>query len=1519
MIADESGERDFRHDLVVSRNCDNPCCRRVANHASQLVRAGVLLKSLLIQQSHQQDSHGSQQQYGNINRTVSFSRSDYAALQRQVEAGLGYQREVQQLRREIEFQRETIENYRKLINDGNAFRDELRNELNLARKSASIARANLEEERRNQNRTSVPVNPPISTDTDRWLEVYKHENTKLRESVRVLTEKEMNLASTVGRIKDHVEEEVERLIQSKGHKLERTYFGPWFMGLVGLLGVPCPSTLEYYLTTPSSPPSHSSTITKNDRQTRRCSHSLTHEERTSATFQNILNDLEEVMPSKESNQAPPVKKLKDQKKRKPSTQTSISRKRSRYEMTKTTRGERRRLSQSSSSDSSIVDDAPVSKRPKRKRREEVAVSESRSSAVNTPKKSSTSPASLNLGVTSSSKPVVEQLKRMLRLSESATESDFEDVLPSMQRDSVDLDEVEPSLAPANATSPIAQRVRGGLPPIDAFFSNLDEDSPDEIEPEPNKSHLADSGGSRQRNKSSSAQNSGENKSTENAIVSGSAASRDKKSPSDPNPKLQISSPREKIAENSESTSKSNGSVSFENAKVEVTSAFPQSPPGGISGLATVESEACNSTSPVKSPTKDSSQSLIFGSSDSSIQPISSEGNKSNEAQNAVVSGSPAEIVANDTSMAELLEISKSSSSLPVSSEGSNSKEISPVASSDRGKKKVASQTEILETSDSSFSSSPSKGSRSKRIRLDENKSPAKNTTLRSRKGKLLASSGLTKPSEINKSEKAMPELSAKRVLEIPRRILTPKVQSQKPIPNLSSRTDFASTDRIQTRPMGIRRKKPATLPMSLEDIVTRKFSKLIFKWFDALTTYQSGGVSKEPTDIPSLQISEPFNSLLKPNSQEGTSTFKSVSPLFEEPKSAEEVDNQITISSPFSSPSLPQLFVSKTPEKPAPHARINPASPNYLPLPQTTGFKVPEKPASNIQNSPSSPKLPEQSDNRLNSSPAVSKSTGPRSPKKPVPHIQNGPSSPKLLEQSDNQLNASPPASKSTGAKSPEKPAPNIHNNGPSSPKLLEQSDNQLNSSPVVSKSNGPKSPEKPEPFRCSDVELSRSCLPLGSCVAVESGIITSSQPHSLFENLLDYFVGKQPTPPLTSSPNLTMDIVCDAVTESLEILLKSNPNLPLFPPPVCAVRAATLLKSINKGSDISAFNSWFRVRTHASKKKARCPPKSPMLLFRLAQTSFLTCDLSKREDLLYQLSTFLAFSGYDSAPITCLLLAFQSNPSSASSSLASVYQFLAWKEREQCLESNEFVAALRQVSFYSDSPSVILLREFISSLVNEFCYGKKGQEDTPENREDIARALRLVFTFHAFTELDVKKSAANRFGLAGWLLKVRLLNWINSLEKGVEMCEATSKLLLRICSLTVDIILLTTQLDMQMNPSKITAKVLSPCQRGLTYCSDKIFEVLISIPKTFPEHIPCIVVCLLRLAPCLSEQQLSTLRDVLIDLSKGHLLNHEPLNLPSILPPLQNAFVNHALERLKLSSNRPIVQVLKKLLNLNL
>ncbi|VUZ43631.1 unnamed protein product, partial [Hymenolepis diminuta] len=576
---------------------------------------------------------------------------------------------------------ETIENYRKLINDGNAFRDELRNELKLARKSASIARANLEEERRNQNRASAPVNPPVSVDTNRWLDVYKEENAKLRESVRVLTEKEINLASIIGRIKDHVEEEVERLIQSKGRKMERTFSGPWFMGLVGLLGVPCPSTLEYYLTTPSSPRPHSSAITKDDHRSRRRSRSITPEERPSSTLENILKDLEEFKTGNQSSQASAAKRSKQQRKRTPSPfQKSTSRKRGREEMKRTTRGGGGRLSLSSSSDLSIEEEVAVAKKPKRGRRKEAKISESHSSAVNISKKSTTAAASLNPSVTDSNKSTISSPKtekRILRLSESATESDFEDVLPSMQQDSVDLDEVN---TPVNTASPVAQRTEGGLSPVDTFFANLDEDSPDEDEPEASKSHPANKQKSKEGEKSTPKSTSPQKSlfSDLATLTNSDTGESNEKEKLDSVQKTSSDSPKflvidenldfgglkereepsshliselknsgeQKSAENT-IASKSNENLPTENTKIGSTPALPQFLANGSSKSAT-ESESSKPTSPVKDLSKDITGSKLFGFSGLSTQSISSEANEPKKTQ-IVVSDSSAESATNGVS------------------------------------------------------------------------------------------------------------------------------------------------------------------------------------------------------------------------------------------------------------------------------------------------------------------------------------------------------------------------------------------------------------------------------------------------------------------------------------------------------------------------------------------------------------------------------------------------------------------------------------------------------------------------------------------------------------------------------------------------------------------------------------------------------------------------------------------------------------------------------------------------------
>ena len=78
----------------------------MAEHASRLVHVATILKTYLVQQN--QSALNSQANFNAAEEALMRDRYDYAALQRQVEAGLSYQREVQQLRKELEFHRVSL-------------------------------------------------------------------------------------------------------------------------------------------------------------------------------------------------------------------------------------------------------------------------------------------------------------------------------------------------------------------------------------------------------------------------------------------------------------------------------------------------------------------------------------------------------------------------------------------------------------------------------------------------------------------------------------------------------------------------------------------------------------------------------------------------------------------------------------------------------------------------------------------------------------------------------------------------------------------------------------------------------------------------------------------------------------------------------------------------------------------------------------------------------------------------------------------------------------------------------------------------------------------------------------------------------------------------------------------------------------------------------------------------------------------------------------------------------------------
>ncbi|VDM22625.1 unnamed protein product, partial [Hydatigera taeniaeformis] len=286
-------EHSFNSDLQISKSCENACCRRVAEHASKLIHATAILKSYILQQHQNQTILPSHTHFGGVDPVLHRVCTNYAAMQCQVEEVLSLQREVQQLRKELEFHRETIANYKQLLSDGNSLREELRNELAQVRKSASIARAALDQERRNHVPQLSSQNPSSLDTVSRWFEAYNDENAKLRESIRSLTNKEIELSAVIARVKDYIKEEVSRLIKLKSKKLDTVFSGSWFLGLLGLLGLSCPSELKYKLmafSVTSSPSSSRQRCSKRSRRNRSVSKSP---QKPSSALENILDELDE--------------------------------------------------------------------------------------------------------------------------------------------------------------------------------------------------------------------------------------------------------------------------------------------------------------------------------------------------------------------------------------------------------------------------------------------------------------------------------------------------------------------------------------------------------------------------------------------------------------------------------------------------------------------------------------------------------------------------------------------------------------------------------------------------------------------------------------------------------------------------------------------------------------------------------------------------------------------------------------------------------------------------------------------------------------------------------------------------------------------------------------------------------------------------------------------------------------------------------------------------------------------------
>ncbi|VDD81949.1 unnamed protein product [Mesocestoides corti] len=288
-------------------------------------------------------------------------------------------------------------------------------------------------------------------------------------------------------------------------------------------------------------------------------------------------------------------------------------------------------------------------------------------------------------------------------------------------------------------------------------------------------------------------------------------------------------------------------------------------------------------------------------------------------------------------------------------------------------------------------------------------------------------------------------------------------------------------------------------------------------------------------------------------------------------------------------------------------------------------------------------------------------------------------------------------------------------------------------------------------PLNSSDATTpKRSSIPRGSYLVMESGIVDGLNRRSLLDDLTSHFTGQCSFNQVPN--NIPMDVFCDALIRAVDL---SETSVSVVSPPEAVYRAADLLRASGRRMDASLFACWFRVRKHG-KRKRRCLPRPPVQFYRLAQTAFLCCQ-NHVDQLLYQLAAFVLFNGNSTAPMSCLLLASGSLPSAPPSSLDTVYQFLVSEEPSV---NDFFTHALteRRWSVQTTGPS---LRDLLCNLVDKVCHRTEN-----ENVEANLKALRLILTAKAFNELDVKKSSTYRFGLIGWLLKARLMNWISNLAK---------------------------------------------------------------------------------------------------------------------------------------------------------
>lgn len=275
----------------------------------------------------------------------------------------------------------------------------------------------------------------------------------------------------------------------------------------------------------------------------------------------------------------------------------------------------------------------------------------------------------------------------------------------------------------------------------------------------------------------------------------------------------------------------------------------------------------------------------------------------------------------------------------------------------------------------------------------------------------------------------------------------------------------------------------------------------------------------------------------------------------------------------------------------------------------------------------------------------------------------------------------------------------------------------------------------------------------------MESGLYVenafkSSPPTALQPELIAYLSGDLSTPPAgvvapSSIPPALLRALGGGCWEGEDGDGRFPHSITLpHPPPV--VRAVSLLRSAQIPIKPADFAAWFR---HPAGKKTR-RRLSPIGVYHLAQTAFLGCTSASTTSLLYPLALIFLMKGY---PLGCLLLASQRCFNEGGGGhLEAMYQRLVSTEELPQQLKTMLQPELAHRGWWHPGLSSTM-KDDISGLADAVLKAPAEGDDALE----AAWALRLVLTALRMRSASEKQSSSTFV----WLLKARLMPWINSLS----------------------------------------------------------------------------------------------------------------------------------------------------------